>query len=578
MPQKDTELFDTPQPYQMAKSSIYDAPGSPFGDGAGTFMSSYSSTADSYGRATGLVPEKLIVPKEYHEVLQLVYDFYQRGGVVTTVVNRLAELAITDIRNGQRKTTDEQNAYFEAVLHRKPSRLMRFLRTAALEYFLSGMVIPRVEFEEILGKDLHPKLTPTKLYTVPRFDLYPPNLIYVVWTGWGEKDFYVKIPAKDVTLIRSGGSRIKEQQLRYNFYQTYYPTIVNDVKNGSDKILITDIDPILRKEISYSAYPTPYLYNVLEPLIFKQQLRRMDFAVASRVINAILLVKEGNDNYPITEETRGNLDELKAQIMSRANNPRTMERLFMLFSNHTTSLEWITPDVTAMLNQDKYRQTNEELSEGLGLARVLITGEARGTGTSSEVSTWAIQPQMEELRSNLLEWISTLYEQLSERNKFRNTAAPLFKPIKLQDFVKTAAVFSQLFTEGNMSRTSRTDLAGLDFETEVELMKDEKSIMGDLPAFPPMPYSPLPPGGGSMGSTPGTPNGGGRPIGSQNVPINKRNTGIKPSGQKPVSKVKQAELMEDDAVVDLLIRVAEERGLIINQNIVDTTPELMHED
>jgi hypothetical protein len=238
----------------------------------------------------------------------------------------------------------------------------------------------------------------------------------------------------------------------------------------------------------------------------------------------------------------------------------------MLFTNHTTELEWIIPDVSAMLDQDKYRQTNEELSEGLGLARVLITGEARGTGTSSEVSTWAIQPMLEELRSMLIEWTTELYEDLSTKNSFRNTAAPVFKPIKLQDMVKTAAVFGQIFTEGSLSRTTRTDMAGLDFETEVELMKDEKEIMAGLPAFPAMPYSPPPPG------TPG-----GRPIGSQNVPINKRNTGTKPGGQKPVSRVKQAELIDDEAVVQGLIDLAEERGLIIDLQILEETPELMNE-
>lgn len=568
----DKELTVTPQ-RNLAKASLFEG-SNPFVDyGGSTFYG--PDHADQFLQSLGLAPDKLLVPKEYHAVLQMVYDFYQRGGVVATVVNRFAELAITDIRNGQRKTTDEQNYYFDAVLHRQPSRLMRFLRTAALEYFLSGMIIPHIEYEELTGKELHPKLTPGKKYIVPRFDLYPPNLVYAVWIGWGKKEFYVKVPDKDIKAIRGGaGSRIKEQQLKHNFYKTYYPTIFRDIKNGADTILISDADPILRKETSYTPYPTPYLMNVLEPLIFKQELRRMDFAVASRVINAILLVKEGNDNYPITDETRGNLDELKQQIMARAGDPRLLERLFMLFSNHTTTLEWITPDVTAMLDQDKYRQTNEELSEGMGMARVLITGEARGTGTSSEVSTWAIQPMLEELRSNFLEWTTGVYEELSKRNGFRNTAAPNFKPIKLQDFVKTAAVFGQIFTEGSLSRTTRADMAGLDFETEVELMKDEKELMKGMPAFPAMPYSPPPP----MGSTPGAAKGGGRPIGSQNVPVNKRNTGTKPSGQKPVSKVKQAEMLDDEEVIDLLIQVAEDRGLEINLQTVLDTPDLLNNE
>jgi DNA polymerase III delta prime subunit len=281
----------------------------------------------------------------------------------------------------------------------------------------------------------------------------------------------------------------------------------------------------------------------------------MDFAVASRVINAILLVQEGSDNFPLTEETRENLDELKAQILARANNPRLMERLFILFSNHTTQLQWITPDVAAMLDQDKYRQVNEELGEGLGFSQVLITGSAKaGSGGSAEVSTWAIQPMMEQVRTELIDWVSVQYEKLGEMNGFRNIPVPNFKPLKLQDAVKTAAVFAQAFKEGNLSRTTRNDMLGLDFNAEVELMKDELVVMKGMPAFPPMPYSPLPPGMGDNG----------RPQGSQNVPVNNRNTGVKPTGQQPLSRVK-AELMEDEEVLNLINRIAESTGIEITE-------------
>jgi len=536
--------------------------------GEGTFYFPNSS-ADSYLQSTGLIAEKLIVPKEYHKVVRMCYDFYQRGGVVTTVINRLAEFSITDIRNGQRKTTDEANDYFEAVLHRKPSYLMRFLNTAALEYFLSGLIIPRVDWEEIIGSELSPRLKAGKMYKVPVFDLYPPMLVEVEWAGWGKKTYFLKIPSSDVRLIRAGGSKIKAQQLKYEMWKNTYPMLVTSIVSGSDRIQLIDADPILRKEFTYTQYPTPFLENALEAIVFKQQLRRMDFAVASRVINAILLVREGDRDFPLTEETRENLDDLKAQILARSNNPRLLERLFVLFSNHTTQLEWITPDVSAMLNQDKYRQTNEELQEALGFTRILITGEARAS-EAAEVSTYAVQPQMEQLRSMLREWVVTIYEQASENNGFRNTPVPAFKPIRLQDYIKTAAVFQQAFAEGNLSRTTRAESIGTDFETEVELMNDEKDLMEGLPAFPPMPYSPLPPGM--------TPGGNGRPIGSQNVPINKRNTGVKPKGQKPVSRVKAAsvddiELMEDADVIDLMSKIANERGLKITLEMLNDKEE-----
>jgi hypothetical protein len=535
-----------------------------FGESNGTFYMPYGD----YNASLGLTPEKLVVPKDYHQVVRMCYDFYQRGGIVATVVNRLAEFTITEIRNGQRDTSDEINAYYSALLRKNPSRLMRFLRQMALEYYLTGMVLPKVDWEEKTGAEISPDLRKSKVYEFPSFDLYPPLLVDVRWAGWGQKSFWLKIPEKDIRLIRNRGSRIKEQQLKYQQWADNYPSFVNMIINGADSYEIKDSDPILRKEISISPYPTPYLFPVLEPLIFKQQLRRMDFAVASRVINAILLVKEGSDDFPLTEENSGNLDKLKEQIQARAGNPLLMERLFMLFTNHTTSLEWITPDIGALLNRDKYQQINEELEDGLGFTTVLLTGESR-QAQASEVSTWAIQPQMEEFRSMAIEWMTDLYKEAKDRNSFSKVPAPKFTPIKLQDYVKTAAVFAALFGEGNVSRTTRDEMAGIDLETETELMKDEQKLLKGLPAFVPTPYSPAPPIMGENGKP-------GRPIGSQNVPVNNRNSGVKPKGQKPLSKVKaenewytnNIELMADEDVIELMTRVAQDRGIIITADDV----------
>lgn len=519
----------------------------------------YPTALDQGYQSLGLTPEKLIIPKDYHSIVRMSYDFYQRGGSVARVVDRIQEFTITEIRNGQRKTTDEQNDYFDAILHNNPSRLMRFLRTMALEYYLAGMVLPRIEWIEVLGKDLSHKLIPSKTYWVPVFDNYPPLLVQIRWINWGKKGYYLKIPDSDVRTIRNKGGRIKEQQLKYKMWMENFPSFVEDIQKGSDTFEIKDSDPILRKEISITPYPTPYLYAVLEPLVFKQQIRRMDFAVASRVISAILLIKEGSDDFPLTEETQYLLDNIQNQLMARSGDPRKIERLIMLFTDHTTTMEWITPDITALLDQDKYRQVNEELDEGLGFPGVLLTGTVRQGGQTSEVSTWAIQPQMEEVRSMFLEWIKVeVYEKASDLNSFRNIPEPSFKPIRLQDMIKTAAVYMALFAEGNVSRTTRDEMAGLDFTTEAELMKDEQVIAKGLPAFTPTPYSPPPP---TIGGPAGKP---GRPTGSQNVPVNKRNSGVKPKGQKPTSRVKAEAAIEevsDEELIEMINEYAEKRNL-----------------
>ena len=108
-------------------------------------------------------------------------------------------------------------------------------------------------------------------------------------------------------------------------------------------------------------------------------------------------------------------------------------------------------------------------------------------------------------------------------------------------------------------------MLSLDFNAEVELMKDELEIMKGMPPFPPMPYSPLPPGMGQPGMNPGGKSIYGRPQGTQNVPINNRNTGVKPGGQQPVSRL-AAELMEDEEVLNLMTKIAESTGIEITED------------
>ena len=564
---------------KLAKASWSITPG--FNSQFGNFYSGM----DSASQALGLSPEKLIIPRDYGSVIRMCYDFYQRGGIASTVISRLSELAITSLRNGQRNTGNEANQYFEALLDRQPSRMMRFIRTMALEYFLSGMVLPRVDWIDVVGEKLSPYLKRGKIYHVPSFDLYPPLLINIVWASWGTKEYYLKLPKEDIKLIKNGGSNVKEQQLKYEIYQSFYPSYVETIQQGSDRIKL-DVDPILRKEISFSPYPTPYLYNVLEALVFKQALRRMDYAVTTRVINAILLVQEGNDMYPLTDDTKENLEQLKIQILARAGDSRALERLFFLFSNHTTKLTWVTPDVAALLDQQKYIQTNDEISEGLGLAQILLTGSTR-SGMGAEVSTWAIQPLLEELRTMILEWVQVIYEQAADLNSFRNPPVAAFTPIKLQDFVKTAAVFAQAYREGNVSRTTRNEMIGLDFETELQLMSDEHDNMKELPTdFPVMPYNTqVVPGAGGAGGAPVQRNGG-RPLGSQDTPTTPRGVGVNTPGQMPVSRLKQdvqtetktkasSTYMSDEEVVNLIDRIAQERGIMLDLSSLglNTSPE-----
>ena len=64
-------------------------------------------------------------------------------------------------------------------------------------------------------------------------------------------------------------------------------------------------------------------------------------------------------------------------------------------------------------------------------------------------------------------------------------------------------------------------------------------------------------------------------MGTQNVPLNKRNTGVRPPGQTPLSRTSPTgkpsqtrsaaeEYISDEELIELLDKVAEERGVIVD--------------
>jgi hypothetical protein len=129
-------------------------------------------------------------------------------------------------------------------------------------------------------------------------------------------------------------------------------------------------------------------------------------------------------------------------------------------------------------------------------------------------------------------------------------------------------MFQAAFLEGNISRTTRDESIGVDWETELELHADEVEKMKDVKE--PMGPTNMMAGAPGLQGLQGPTNG--RPLGSQNVPVNNRNSGVRPPNQKPTSKLQKTaaenELMDDEAVIALIDKIAVARNIVV-------TPEML---
>lgn len=448
--------------------------------------------------------------KVWNKVVEECRYYYKRDPFVSTVINKIIDISINDILIQPGEARKSIIPIIDAI----KTPLLLFLRSMALEYLISGLVVPEITFSEIDKEELH-------RLGIKRFDtLTLPTDMWVRDSATvvvkdpligGKKSYFMKIPPEMKYFIDSGGkysSGGKDEEL-YNEIVRTMPELVAAIKEGEDEILLENPLVLQYRTLSNDAYPTPYLYPALESLKHKRNLKRMDYSIAARVIGAIQLIKMGDKDYPLTEDNEDQLTELKKEMKWRENQSlKNVERVFQLFGNHTLTIEWVMPDVNALLDQNKYQAANQDIAIALGFPRILVTGETERTQTSDpEIATVSPLNTMERLREIILPIINTIIDKIVNDNNLGGMPEIKFKPINLMSMSNFVTGVTQLYADGNLSREDYAAAFGFDIYEQFEKQEKNEEVRKEagLPEFAPVPHSNQP--GQQTGQPIGQPTG-----------------------------------------------------------------------
>lgn len=432
--------------------------------------------------------------EEFVKVNSLCRFFYRTEPVVSTVVNKLVEIGINDLVFSRNGLSENEFRLFSAL---KP-RLMEFAEQMAQEFMLSGLVVPDVGYEKNKDKQFIFSLG-VKKYTsmsLPEsMTLRDPSTVKIKRSWLGDRPlFFIKIPEDVIKLVKSKGSTSNEEKELYESLRKQFPDFVKLVEEGKKEIPLENNNIIRRKYTADNPYPIPYISPSLDALQHKRKLRRMDYTLIDKIIGAILHVKVGSDEFPITEspEDQEYVDALRNQLRMRSNSDQLMERIFQLFTNHTVELNWIFPNAEVLLNEKKYDDINQEILFGLGFPRVLITGESARSGTSDpELATLAPVKTMENFRAKIIEVIRDICTEVSLRNNFKSAPVVEFAKLNLQSFADFLNGLTKLYDASALSRTDLARTLGFDFLDQLEkLDKENKELTKrGLPTVGPNPFS-----------------------------------------------------------------------------------------
>lgn len=421
--------------------------------------------------------------------------FYKTEPLVSTVINKLVEIGINDLVFNRARLSDNEYRVFEAL---RP-RLLEFGEHMATEYLLSGLVVPEIGYTRA-DRDFVFSLGVKKRTSLELPDsmwVRDPSTIKIRTPLLADKpSYFVKIPTDVLSFIKTKGQYPdgKKDVELYKIMVQQFPEFVKAISDGETEILLENDLVIRRIYTSDNPYPIPYVQSALEALHHKRKLRRMDYSIVDKVISAIMHVKIGDKDFPITqsEEDQEYVESIASQLRMRGRNEQVLERIFQLITNHTVDINWVFPETATLLNVDKYNDINQEILFGLGFPRVLITGEAQKSGTSdSEIATLSPIKTAEGFRRKIIEVLQNICLEVSKRNGFNSVPTVSFRAINLRKFQDFLNGLRMLYETASISRTSLDKEFGYEFSAELELMEDEMTELRKrkLPEFGPTPNS-----------------------------------------------------------------------------------------
>lgn len=431
--------------------------------------------------------------KNYRQTVDACRFFYKRDPLASSVINKMVDIGINEIVFKKNGLTENEFKVFTSL----KDKFREFAEEMALEYLVSGLVVPEVRYGAVTKdevKDLGIKRYDTLRLPVSMW-VRDPNSIIVNKTMISDRPtYYVEIPEDIVYFIQHEGKypdNTSDQKL-YQELLVYYPEFVEAIRGGVRKIKLENDLIFRRRVISSTPYPIPYLYSALEAMKHKRNLRRMDYTIASRVIGAIMLIKLGSDEFPVVEGDDSQFNFIKNQMLWRDSGGRDVERIFQLFGNHTLNIEWVTPPVEVLMDDAKYRDINQDIIFALGFPKILITGETDKSNTSDpQYATMSPIKTMENFRNKITMILKQVVAEISRLNDFKSVPEVSFRPLQLSEFGTFVTALIKLYDTGNLSRESFAEFFGYSFEDELDKRKVEldKIKAAGVPEFAPQPHS-----------------------------------------------------------------------------------------
>lgn len=441
------------------------------------------------------------LPTGHADIILACQAVYRKVGMVRNIIDLMTDFASeglelqhpTKIQEkfyrewAKRVNLDGRAHDFMKLLMRDANVIVRrknaVLSKSATKEMTKGDVVGLTTIDETAYPQLPEKIKTIKPSGKPReipwrYTFLSPILVEKiggeVGRFFGSDSLGMRIPKSLANAIKSPKTEAEKE-----FIKKLPPEVIAAAKK-SNSLVRLDMDKIYvdyYKKDDWEDWGTPFLFGVLEDVMFKEKMRLADMAALDGVINVIRLWKLGKSDQQILP-TAAAVDKL-IDILQHNVGGGVMDLVW----DDMIDLHVEYPPTDKILGPEKYRGVNADIVRGLGIPDSLIGGEDLGTrnAQSAFVQLKTLVERLEYVRGRAIRWLETELRLVADAMGFKKIPSISFGVMSLRDEAAEKQLMVQLLDRGIISSEKATEVFGVNFMMELERLKNEQALRKDNP-------------------------------------------------------------------------------------------------
>lgn len=437
------------------------------------------------------------LPTDHKEIVAACQSVYRRVGMVRNIIDLMTDFAAEGLTLHHTVKTQERffqewakrvdlqgRAHdFMKLLMRDANVIVRrknaFITKPATKEMTKGdLTVVETKVTDKLEKIKTTKKTANRREIPWRYTFLSPTMIEKiggeVGKFFGSDALGLRIPASLLNSIKNPKTDAERDWIKN------LPPQIQRKKLSANLIYALDMDEIYvdyYKKDDWEDWGTPFLYGVLEDIMFKEKMRLADMAALDGVINVVRLWKLGKSDQQITPAP-AIVDRLIGILQSN-----TGGGVMDLVWDDMIDLEVFYPPIDKILGAEKYISVNGDIVRGLGIPDSLVGGSDLGTrnAQSAFVQLKTLVERLEYVRSRAIKWMQGEMRLVADAMGFKKTAEIGFGNMSLRDEVAEKQLMVQLLDRNVVSSERVAEVFGVEYVIELERLKSEQEFRMENP-------------------------------------------------------------------------------------------------